>query len=238
MSMYKQTAYQKLNVPEFESIQNEAFEYLNKHYPELLSDNTITDGYFILSINDFPILKSFLDPRVTTCIEEIGLVCVPPDTGTPIHLDGIRKDSDRKFFNQVKETIINHPDFNRLNLKTKLDKLPLPFCVQFAMMVPVLNYKDTVSYWYSNDDVGDDDEIIWMGEREKYPYSFFASYLKPNVVLNPISSTNIDCITFIKTDIFHNVHNQGTTTRMALTIKFGYQDYESLEEMFRHQDLL
>ena len=234
--MYKQTAYQKLNVPEFESIQNEALEHIKKQYPELLRDDV--NGYFVLSIDNFPILKSFLDPRVTTCIEEIGLNCVPPDDKLSIHIDGIRRDPDNTFLNQIKETIINHPEFTSLNLKTKLDKLPSPFCVQFAMIVPVLNYKDTISYWYSNDDVGDDDEVIWRGEREHYPYSYFYTSLKPNVVLNPINSTNIDRITFIKSDIFHNVHNRGTTARMSLTIKFGYQNYESLEEMFRHQDLL
>lgn len=231
-------AYQKLNVPHLELIQNEALEYIKNHHPELLGDKVITDGYFILSIESFPILKSFLDSRVNTCIEEIGLVCVPPKTEMVIHLDGIRKDPDRKFFNQVKETIINHPKYESLDLKTALDKLPIPFCVQFAMMIPILNYKDTVNYWYSNDDVGDDDEVIWKAERENYPYSFYASYLKSDVVLNPIASTNIDQITFIKTDIFHNVHNQGNTTRMAFTIKFGYQNYHSLEEMFKHQDLL
>jgi hypothetical protein len=236
--MDNQSAYQKINAPQFELIQNEALEYIKSHHPDLLGNDVVTDDYFILSIDDFPILKSFLNPRVTTYIEEIGLVCVPPKTKMVIHLDGVRKDKNGEFFNQVKETIINHPDYARLDLETKLSKLPQPFCVQFAMMIPILNYKDTVSYWYSNEDVGDDDEVIWKAEREKYPYSFFASYLKPDVILNPISSTNIDQITFIKTDIFHNVHNQGTTTRMAFTIKFGYQNYESLEEMFRHQDLL
>jgi hypothetical protein len=106
------------------------------------------------------------------------------------------------------------------------------------MIVPILNYKDTISYWYSNEDVISDDEEIRRYTREIYPYSFFASYLKPRAILNPIDSTNIDRITFIKTDIFHNVANQGSKTRIAFTIKFGYQDYESLEEMFSHQDLL
>jgi hypothetical protein len=233
-----QTTYQKLNVPNFELIQNEALEHLKKYYPELLEDGVETDGYFILSIEDFPILKSFLNSRVTTYIEEIGLVCVPPKYEMVIHLDGITKDPDRKFYNQVKETIINHPEFENQNLKIKLDKLPIPFCVQYSMMIPIINYEDTVSYWYNNDDVRDNDEEIKSAIRETYPYSFFASYLKPGVVLNPISSTNIDRITFIKTDIFHNVVNKGNKTRMAFTIKFGYQNYNSLEEMFKYQDLL
>jgi len=238
MTMNSHTAYQKINVPELNLIQDEALEYIKKHYPELLTDGVSTDGYFILSIEDFPILKSFLDPRITTYIEEIGLVCVAPEKEMVIHLDGVRKDEGNKYIDQVKETIRNHPDFERLNLEPKLNKLPIPFCVQFAMMVPLLNYEDTINYWYNNDDITDDDEVIWQATREVYPYTFFASYLKPNVVLNPIASTNIDCITFIKTDIFHNVYNRGSKTRMAFTIKFGYQHYESLEKMFKHQDLL
>jgi hypothetical protein len=236
--MNNQFTYQKLNVPDLELIQNEALEYIKTHRPELLGDDVVTDEYFILSIEDFPILKSFLDPRVITHIEEIGLVCVPPKTEMVIHLDGIRKDPDRKFFNQLKETIINHPDSKSLNLKEELDKLPTPLCVQFAMMVPILNYENTINYWYNNDDVSDDSEVVWKADRNTYPYSFFLTYLKPNILLNPIDSTNINCITFIKTDIFHNVYNRGSKTRMAFTIKFAYQNYASLEEMFRYRDLL
>jgi len=229
--------YQKLNVENFREIQNEAIDYVKLKYPELLRDDILTDGYFIVSIENFPILKSFLDSRVTSCIEEIGLICVPPKTETLKHIDGLREDKNDEYMNRVKQTIINHPDFASLSIDQKdLDRLPS--AIQFAMMVPILNYETTVNYWYNNNDVGDDEEEIRNYTREIYPYSFFASYIRPHVQLKHIASTNIDRITFIKTDTIHNVSNQGSKNRLAFTIKFGYQKYGSLEEMFRHQDLM
>jgi len=227
--------YQKLNVPMLDLIQQEALDYI-QHHSEIRTENLVEEEYFNLSIDNFPILKSFLVPRVNTRITEIGLVAVPPGFETTKHIDGLRKDEDNKFYNRIKETVINHPDFDKLDIS--VDIVP-PIATQYVMMVPIVNYEQTISHWYDNNDVSDDNEIIRNFTRELYPYSFFISFVKPEAILTPVGSTNIDCITFIKTSIFHNVINQGSKTRLAFAIRFAENRYyESLEEIFKHQDLL
>jgi hypothetical protein len=232
--MDNQTLYQKLNVSNFKEIQQEAIAYLKSH-PEIIKDDLNTDDFFHVSLDDFPILKSFLDPRIKTRIQETSFCLVPAKFETAKHIDGLKKDDDRKLYNQVRDVVLNHPEFESLGI----DVSNLPIANQFVMIIPLINYEDTNSYWYNNNDVADSDERIDLYTRKEYPYSFFVSFVKPEVSINPIGSTKVDCITFIRSNIFHNVSNQGSDTRVVFVIRFTeHRHYESLEDVFKHQDLL
>ena len=231
--MDSKTLYQKLNVPNFKEIQTEAIEYLKNH-PSTIKEGIITDTFSHIPLDDFPILKSFIIPRIKTKVQETSFAIVPPNFETGKHIDGLKKDEGRKLYNQVREVVINHPEFPSLNL----DVTALPIANQFVMIIPILNYQDTTSYWYNNDDVADSDEVIQRFARKEYPYNWFLSFVKPEVVVKPIESTQIDCVTFIRSNLFHNVINRGSKQRIAFVIRFfEYQHYDSLDGVFEYRDL-
>jgi hypothetical protein len=111
---------------------------------------------------------------------------------------------------------------------------------QWVMIIPIANTEQTTSYWFKNEDVADEDEIIVNRVRPEPPYDFYVSFAKPELNLQPIDSTVIDKVTFIKSNIYHTVENNGTDTRMVFIVRFKEEKkiYDNPEEIFNYQDLI
>jgi hypothetical protein len=205
--MNSQTLYKKLTIPNFKELQKECLDFFKKNSNLIRKDNK--EDYFVhVPFDQFPLLKSFLEPRAKIEINETSVYFVPPYGKSKTHIDGLKKDNGKV----PGSMMIAH---------------------QYVFILPVCGYKDTVSNWYSNNDVSDNDERIHNHVRKQFPYNFYVSFVKDHIKLNPVGSTNLDCPAFIKSNIYHDVHNNGPETRMAFVIRFKELEYyESLDRVF------
>jgi hypothetical protein len=87
--------YQKLQVEELPEIQKEVLDYIDKNIEitssEIQQALTTSHGSFcrpILNIEDFPVLKNWLMPRLKMPLQYINILFIPPETKFQIHLDG------------------------------------------------------------------------------------------------------------------------------------------------------
>jgi hypothetical protein len=205
--------FQKLNIPNLDIIQKEALDFFDKN-PHLIRHESTKDYFVHVPLNEFPILKKFLENRSKLEINETSVYFIPPHSKSEIHIDGLKKDNGK-----VPEgMMISH---------------------QYVLIVPIANYERTTSYWYNNEDVDDSDESIRNHIREQFPYNFYVSFVKNGVKLEPIGSTQISTATFIKSNIYHQVDNEGDNTRMAFVIRFKELEYyESLDYVIEYRDLI
>jgi hypothetical protein len=210
--MDKYTLFQKLNIPGLSEIQKETLDYFKEH-PDLEKINSLED-YFI-HIPLLPNAKEFLQPRARIEINETSVYFIPAHSKTRIHIDGLKKDNGK-----VPEgSIISH---------------------QYVLIIPIENHNESVNYWYSNDDVADDQEDIYNHIREQYPYNFFVSFVNDGVEPAPIGSTVMDLPAFIKSNIYHRVDNtKNPNVRKVLVIRFKELDYyDNLDSVFNYRDLI
>lgn len=210
--MDKNTLFQKLNIDELSSIQQETLTYFVEH-PDLEKTDSSED-YFI-HIPLLPKIKEFLQPRARIEINETSVYFIPAHSKTRIHIDGLKKDNGK-----VPEgAIISH---------------------QYVLIIPIENCNESVNYWYSNSDVADNQEDIYNHVREQYPYNFFVSFVKDGVEPSPIGSTIMDLPAFIKSNIYHRVDNtKNSKVRKVLVIRFKELDYyDNLDSVFNYRDLI
>jgi hypothetical protein len=205
--------FQKLNIPNLDTIQKEALSFFDKN-PQLIRHDSNKDYFVHVPFDEFPVLKKFLEDRAKIEINETSVYFIPPHSKSEIHIDGLKKDNGK-----VPEgMMISH---------------------QYVLIIPIANYEKTTSYWYNNEDVKDVDESIRNHIREQFPYNFYVSFVKTGIKLEPIGSTRIDTATFIKSNIYHQVDNEGDNTRMAFVIRFRELEYyESLDCVIEYQDLI
>jgi hypothetical protein len=203
--------YQKFNIPNFPNMQKEVLDFF-KTNGHLLREDT---EYFVhVPFDEFSRLKQFIESRAKIEINETSVYFIAPGTKSKIHIDGLKKDNGK-----VPEgMMIAH---------------------QWVLILPVSGYENSISNWYSNDDVADEDERIHNHVRDQFPYNFYVSFVKDDVEVSPIETTTLDCPTFIKSNIYHDVHNNGSDTRMVFIIRFReLASYESADRVFNYQDLL
>jgi hypothetical protein len=205
--------YQKLNISELSEIQTETLDFFERNLD--LEHKNSTEDYFVhVPLNEFPTLKKFLEPRAKIEINETSVYFIPPKSKSKIHIDGLRKDNG---------------------------KIPegMMMAHQYVLVIPIANYQDTINNWYDNNDVSDNGEFIVNHIREQFPYNFFVSFVKEEIKLNPIGSTTIDNATFIKSNIYHEVINQGPKSRMVFVIRFRELEYyDNLDYVFEYRDLI
>ena len=205
--------YQKLNVPNLREIQEEVLKYIISNSVER---DDAEDEYFVqMDYSKFPKLYEFVFSRVLTSVVETSSCFLPGNKSLMTHIDGLKKN----------------------NGKVPEDRM---LANQWVMVIPIANTEQTISYWYKNEDVADEDEIIVNRVRPEPPYNFYVSFAKPELNLQPIDSTVIDKITFIKSDIYHTVVNCGPNTRMVFIVRFkeAKKIYSSPEEIFNYKDLI
>jgi hypothetical protein len=203
--------YQKFNIPNFTDIQKEVLDFFERN-SQLLRDDT---EYFVhVPLDGFPLLKQFIGNRAKIEINETSVYFIAPGVKSKIHIDGLKKDNGK-----VPEgMMIAH---------------------QWVLILPVSGYENSVSNWYSNDAVADEDERIHNHVRDQFPYNFYVSFVKDHIAVNPIETTTLDRPTFIKSNIYHDVHNNGPETRKVFIIRFReLEPYESADRVFNYQDLL
>ena len=205
--------YQKLNVPNLRDIQKEVSEYIVKNSIERPDEK---DEYFVqMDYSKFPNLHNFVFSRAQCEVYETSSCFIPGNTGLKIHIDGLKKD----------------------NGKVPSDRM---IANQWVMIIPISNTLDSSNYWFKNEDVADDKEIIVNRIRPVFPYDFYVSFADPSLKLEPIGSTVIDKVTFIKSDIYHTCVNNSPNTRTVLTVRLKEEKkiYETPEELFKFDDLI
>ena len=203
--------YQKFNIPNFADIQKEVLDYFEENSHLIRDDKE----YFVhIPLDGFPLLQKFLKNRTKIEINETSVYFIDPHYKSKIPIDGLKKDNGK-----VPEgMMIAH---------------------QWVLILPVCGYENSVSNWYSNDDVSDEDERIHNHVRDQFPYNFYVSFVKDHVKVNPIETTTLDGPSFIKSNIYHDVHNNGAEIRMVFIIRFReLEPYESADRVFNYQDLL
>lgn len=205
--------YQKLNVPNLKDIQEEVLAYI-------MANNVVRpeaeEEYFIqMDYSKFPNLYKFVFSRTLTEVVETSSCFLPGNTRLKTHIDGLKKN----------------------NGKVPEDSM---LANQWVMIIPIANTEETINYWFKNEDVSDEDERIVNRVRPEPPYDFYVSFAKNQLDLNPIGSTVIDKITFIKSNIYHTVVNNSHDTRMVFIVRFKESKkwYDNPEEMFDYRDLI
>lgn len=202
--------YQKLNVDNLKEIQNEVIEYFNQN--QHLLDLETKEEYFVqIDITNLPILSDFLKSRAISKIVETSTCFLPGKANLKIHIDGLKKDNGKV------------PPGRMIANRN-------------VLIIPIENTLETINYWYKNEDVDDEDEYIVNRVRPVYPYDFYVSFCTKN--LKPIASTVIDKPTFIKSDIYHNVHNNGDKTRLVFIVRFHEEEHFTLDDIFKYRDLI
>jgi hypothetical protein len=174
------------------------------------------DEYFVqMDYSKFPKLHEFVFSRTLTSVVETSSCFLPGNKKLMTHIDGLKKN----------------------NGKVPKDSM---LANQWVMIIPIANTEETVSYWFKNEDVADEDEIIVNRVRPEPPYDFYVSFAKPELELEPIETTVIDKVTFIKSNIYHTVVNNSSNTRMVFIVRFKEEKkwYDSPEEIFNYQDLI
>lgn len=202
--------YQKFNIPNLSDIQKEVLDYFKKHNHLIQED--AEDEYFVqFNIKDLPILNNFLKTRALSEIVETSTCFLPGYKNLRIHIDGLKKD----------------------NGKVPKDRM---IANRNVLIIPINHTENSINYWYRNEDVSDEDEEIVNRIRPVAPYNFFVSFCTKE--LNPIASTVIDKPTFIKSDIYHNTHNNGPETRLVFIVRFHEEEHFTLDDIFQYTDLL
>jgi len=222
----------KLNVPNFPEMQKEVLDYLKK-YPDLIV-NGAGEQHVHVTLDQFPIVRSVFAPRAKNKINEISIGVVPPMHSTPIHIDGLREDPNHFYRNQIEQTARNHPDRSY----DDIDWTKFPSANQYVLIIPISNYENSMNYWYNvTDNVNK--EIFHYYEREQFPYKWWLNFYTDPETAIPIEKVLIDKPTFIKSDIYHNIKNNGTSNRLALIIRiFEYKKYSSLDQVFDYTGLV
>jgi hypothetical protein len=222
----------KLNVPNFSEMQKEVLDYLKKHPDLIIEDNS--EQHVHVPLDQFPIVCSVFAHRTKTKINEISIGVVPPTHSTPIHIDGLREDPNHFYKNQIERTVRDHPDRSYDDIDWK----EFPFSNQYVLIIPISNYKESVNYWYSVTNTTDY-EITHYYERKQFPYKWWLNFYTDPSTAIPIEKVIIDRPTFIRSDIYHNVTNNGTENRLALIIRiFEYKRYSSLNQIFDYSGLV
>ena len=205
--------YQKLNVPNLKDIQQEVLTYI-------MANNVVRpdadDEYFVqMDYSKFPKLHEFVFSRTLTNVVETSSCFLTGNKKIMTHIDGLKKNNG---------------------------KVPKDYMLanQWVMIIPIANTEKTISYWFKNEDVADEDEIIVNRVRPEPPYDFYVSFAKPELTLEPIDNTVIDKVTFIKSNIYHTVVNNSSDTRMVFIVRFKEEKklYDSPEEIFNYKDLI
>lgn len=205
--------YQKLEVPNLKEIQEEVLNYIKNNSVERTDAE---EEYFVqMDYSKFPKLHEFVFSRTLTNVVETSSCFLPGNKSLMTHIDGLKKN----------------------NGKVPEDRM---LANQWVMIIPIANTEETTNYWFKNEDVADEDEIIVNRVRPEPPYNFYVSFAKPELKLEPIGSTVIDKVTLIKSDIYHTVTNNGPNTRMVFIVRFKEEkkQYASPEELFNYKDLI
>jgi hypothetical protein len=222
----------KLNVPNFPEMQKEVLDYLKK-YPDLIVKDA-GEQHVHVTLDQFPIVSSVFSSRSKNKINEISIGVIPPMWSTPIHIDGLREDPDYFYRNQIEKTVRSQPDRSYDDIDWK----KIPFANQYVLIIPISNYENSINYWYEVTDKPEK-EIFHYYEREQFPYKWWLNFYTDPTTAIPIEQVLIDRPTFIKSDIYHNVKNNGTADRLALVIRiFEYEKYSSLDQVFDYTGLV
>ena len=216
--MDKNTLFQKINIPDLKSIQQEVLDYLAQN-PELENCDDNLDEHF-LRFPLLPKLRSFLlsKAKIEVIPEQVVHV-VFPYKKSKIHVDGLKKPLGKKMPWVTNHALIAH---------------------QYVLIIPVQHTEISLNYWYRNEDVADDQEFIHHHLREYYPYDLHLSFLKDGIDLKPIGSTSIDKPTFVKSNIYHQVDNsKNSEVRKVIVIRFKeMESYDHLDRVFDYRDLI
>jgi hypothetical protein len=95
-----------------------------------------------------------------------------------------------------------------------------------------------MNYWYNVTNIADK-EITHYFERQQFPYKWWLNFYTDPTTAIPIEKVLIDKPTFIKSDIYHNIKNEGTSNRLVLIIRiFEYEKYSSLDQVFDYTGLI
>jgi hypothetical protein len=204
--------YQKLNVSILSEIQKEVLDFFEKN-PDLIDVNATREYFVQMNFDNFPLLKSFIIPRTITKVVETSVCFLPGNNKLRIHIDGLKKDNGR-VPNGV--AIAN----------------------QFVLIIPISNTLESINYWYDNNMVEDKDENIVNRVRPEPPYDFYVSFANDNLDLKPVENTIIDKMTFIRSNIYHNVENTSNDTRIVFIIRFHEEpNFLELDSVFSFRDL-
>jgi hypothetical protein len=204
--------YQKLNVSILSEIQKEVLDFFEKN-PDLIDVNATREYFVQMNFDNFPLLKSFIIPRTITTVVETSVCFLPGNNKLRIHIDGLKKDNGR-IPNGV--AIAN----------------------QFVLIIPISNTLESINYWYDNNMVEDKDEYIVNRVRPEPPYDFYVSFANDNLDLKPVENTIIDKMTFIRSNIYHNVENKSNDTRIVFIIRFHEKsNFLELDSIFSFRDL-
>jgi hypothetical protein len=221
----------KLTVPNFPEMQKEILDYLKKHPNLIIKDSG--EQHVHVTLDQFPIVCSVFAPRTKTKINEVSIGVVPPGHSTPIHIDGLREDPNHLYRNRIEKTVRAHPDRSY----DDIDWREFPFSNQYVLIIPISNYEESMNYWYRTTNI--DKEIVHYYERKQFPYKWWLNFYTDSDTAIPIEKVIIDRPTFIRSDIYHNVKNNGTSNRLALIIRiFEYKRYSSLDQVFDYTGLI
>jgi hypothetical protein len=205
--------YQKLNVLELDKIQKEVLEFIDKN--SIIRSDAEEEYFVQMDYSNFPTLYNFVFSRCVAEVVETSSCFLPGNAKLGTHIDGLKKD----------------------NGKVPKDRM---IASQWVMIIPIANTEETTNYWFKNSDVADDQEIIVNRIRPEPPYDFYVSFADPSLDLEPIGSTTIDKITFIKSDIYHTSVNHSSKDRIVFIVRLNEENkiYETPEELFNYKDLL
>ena len=116
--------YQKLNIPNFKEIQQEALAFFEKN-PDIIRKDSTEDYFIHVPFNEFPLLKKFLESRAKIEINETSVNFIPANSRSKIHIDGLKKDNGKV----PDGMIIAH---------------------QYVLILPILNYEESVNSQIKN----------------------------------------------------------------------------------------
>lgn len=200
----------KFDIPELIKIQEEVKTYFKNNSEWTKPDST--KEYFVqVGLDNVPTLRDFLNTRKISQIVETSTCFLPGKTNLHTHIDGLKKECDLVPEGKLKANM-------------------------HVMIIPIENTLETVNYWFNNDDVSDEDERIVRRIRPVPPYDFYVSFCEKE--LNPIGSTTIDKPAFIKSDIYHTVHNNGDNTRLVFIVRFYEEEHYTLNDIFNLEGLV
>lgn len=111
---------------------------------------------------------------------------------------------------------------------------------QVVINFPVSNYDDAVLYYYNNDDVSPEDEIISFCKNDKPPYGGYSiSRVRPGLKLIPIDQFTCDNITLMRSDVYHDVTNHGPNLRiMVVTRCKEWKEFHEFSDIINYEDLI
>jgi hypothetical protein len=205
--------YQKFKAPCLVGVQQEVLNFFEKN-PHLVKHDVEGEYFVQMDFNNFPILKDFITSRTVTEIVETSTCFLTKGKSLRRHIDGLKKDNGKV---PPGVLIANH----------------------WVLVIPIANTMQSISYWFNNNHVQDQDEEIVNRVRPEPPYNFYVSFARDDLELEPIGSTVIDEMTFIRSNIYHNVENNGTDTRLVFIIRFREDEaYSSPDKIFNYKDLI